>query len=65
MSDFRTQIVELKLNFRKARQLSVELQIDVLDLPLHNRWQPQVRSCRTRLARRLDGRRRRTGTHPS
>ncbi len=65
MSDSRTQIVELKLNFRKARQLSIQLKINVLDLPLHNRRQPQVRSCRTGLARRLDGRRRRTGTYPS
>jgi len=53
------------LNFRKARQLGIQLNVDVLDLSLHNRWQPHVLTlCRAGLARRLDARRRRTGMHP-
>ena len=55
MPDFGTQVVELKLNFRKPRQLSIQLNKDVLDLLLHNRWQTHgLTSCRTWLALRLD-----------
>jgi hypothetical protein len=38
------------LNFRKARQLGIQLNINVLDLALHDRWQPQVLTwCRSGL----------------